>query len=105
MSSEFSRRQFIKTLLYAGGASVLPAISPSAFAQNTYNGKLLISVQLDGGLDVTSFCDPKLNIAGELEINHWARDNDIQQAGNIAYAPFAPDYGEFNGLYQGHNRH
>ena len=54
-----------------------------------YRGKLFVFVQADGGWDPTSFCDPKTNIRGEPIINHWAQHDDIRQAGNIAYAPFA----------------
>ena len=52
-------------------------------------GKLFVFVQADGGWDPTSFCDPKANTPGELVINHWAERDEIRQAGNIAYAPFA----------------
>ena len=54
-----------------------------------YRGKLFVFVQADGGWDPTSFCDPKSNTPGEPVINHWAQHDDIRQAGNIAYAPFA----------------
>ena len=54
-----------------------------------YRGKLFVFVQADGGWDPTSFCDPKANTAGEAVINHWAERDEIRQAGNIAYAPFA----------------
>ena len=54
-----------------------------------YTGKLFVFVQADGGWDPTSFCDPKANTPGERVINHWAEHEEIQQAGNIPYAPFA----------------
>ena len=54
-----------------------------------YRGKLFVFVQADGGWDPTSFCDPKANTPGEPVINHWAERDEIRQAGNIAYAPFA----------------
>ena len=83
------RRQFLKTLIQAGGMTALSGFAPDLWSQSTaYNGKLLIALQLDGGVDVTSFCDPKTNVVGESEINHWARTQDIQQIGNIAYAPY-----------------
>ena len=47
------------------------------------------SSRADGGWDPTSFCDPKANTPGEPVINHWAERDEIRQAGNIAYAPFA----------------
>ena len=46
-------------------------------------------MQADGGWDPTSFCDPKANIPGEPVINHWAERDEVRQAGNIPYAPFA----------------
>lgn len=54
-----------------------------------YEGKLLVTLQLDGGVDVTQLCDPKVNVQGEPEINHWAEQADPGQAGNILYAPVA----------------
>ena len=54
-----------------------------------YRGKLFVFVQADGGWDPTSFCDPKSNTPGEPVINHWAQHDDVRQAGNIPYAPFA----------------
>ena len=30
-----------------------------------YEGKLLFTLQLDGGADVTQLCDPKVNTPGE----------------------------------------
>ena len=54
-----------------------------------YSGKLLVSVQADGGWDPTCFCDPKTNTPGEPTINHWAEADETRQAGNIPYAPCA----------------
>ena len=67
-----NRRQFFKTL----GLSSVAASMPTSFnlfaAPEEYAGKFLITIQADGGWDVTSFCDPKINIAGEEVINNWA---------------------------------
>jgi len=52
-------------------------------------GKLVVTLQLDGGVDVTMFCDPKLNVLGEPKINHWADRLDPQQTVGIRYAPVA----------------
>ncbi|MFK7863872.1 MAG: DUF1501 domain-containing protein [Pseudohongiellaceae bacterium] len=85
-----NRRNFIRKLTLAAGYGGLGLASPNVlFAQSDYSGKLLFNLQLDGGMGVTSFCDPKVNQAGEREINIWARSQDIQSAGNINYAPFA----------------
>lgn len=54
-----------------------------------YAGKLLVSVQADGGWDPTCFCDPKTNTPGEPDITHWSDFDEVQYAGNIPYAPFA----------------
>lgn len=51
--------------------------------------RLLVTLQLDGGVDVTMLCDPKVNVSGEPKINHWADSLDPQQAGEITYAPVA----------------
>ena len=85
-----NRRRFCKAL---AGASCVPlGLAPGAriyAAPAEYAGRLLVVLQLEGGWDVTSLCDPKANQPGELEINHWARRNDIETAGRINYAPFA----------------
>lgn len=94
------RRQLLKSLVLAGGGSMLPVASLSLFGQQSYNGKFLINLQLDGGADVTSFSDPKVNIAGEREINHWANEADPMQAGNLVYAPFADNSAFFEKYYQ-----
>ena len=54
-----------------------------------YAGKLLVTLQLDGGADVTQLCDPKVNTLGEPKINNWADQNDPGEAGNLLYAPIA----------------
>ncbi|MYD93119.1 MAG: DUF1501 domain-containing protein [Chloroflexi bacterium] len=91
------RRSFVKGLLAVGAASGFRL--PLASAAN-YQGKLYVFVQADGGWDPTSFCDPKTNTAGEPVINHWAGKDDIRQAGNIRYAPFANNQTFFDKYYQ-----
>ena len=81
------RRTLLKGLLTAAVAAPgfrLPLVNAA-----DYHGKLFVFVQADGGWDPTSFCDPKANTPGEPIINHWAQHDDIRQARNIAYAPFA----------------
>ncbi|MDG2174615.1 MAG: DUF1501 domain-containing protein [Gammaproteobacteria bacterium] len=94
------RRQFLKNLMVASGAGLLPAAPTPLFAQSTYNGKFVIALQLDGGVDVTSFSDPKVNVSGEAEINHWANGADPLQSGNLVYAPFADNAAFFEKYYQ-----
>ena len=82
------RRSVIKGLL--GLAATAPGFRlPLVHAQDRTHGKLFIFVQADGGWDPTSFCDPKSNTPGEPVINHWAEHEEIRQAGNLVYAPFA----------------
>lgn len=54
-----------------------------------HSGKLLVSVQANGGWDPTCFCDPKTNTPDEPAITHWSEWDSVQYAGNIPYAPFA----------------
>jgi len=79
------RRRLLQlaSLLSAGAAM------PKLYAASQYNGRLLITLQASGGWDVSSFCDPKVNIPGELEITRWSNSGEIQTAGNIQYAPYA----------------
>jgi hypothetical protein len=94
------RRKILKSLVYAGGGTMLPTVSPSIFGQESYNGKFVITLQLEGGADTTSFADPKVNVAGEREINHWSNDAEPMQAGNLIYAPFADNSTFFDKYFQ-----
>lgn len=90
MKRKFSRRTLLKssaTVAAGLGSSWLP----NAWASDgvPYEGKLLVTLQLKGGSDVTQFCDPKVNLPGERRINNWADLAEPGQAGNIRYAPFA----------------
>ena len=92
------RRMLLKGLLAAAVAAPgfhLPLVNAA-----DYSGKLFVLVQADGGWDPTSFCDPKANTPGEPIINRWAQRNDIRQAGNIAYAPFANNAAFFEKYHQ-----
>ena len=80
------RRTLLKSALGVAAASGFRL--PLANAAD-YGGKFLVCVQADGAWDPTSFCDPKTNVAGERTINNWAKSGGIEQAGNLAYAPFA----------------
>ncbi len=83
------RRDLIKLAGWSAVGASLPLGFRSYAATEGYDGPLFICLQVDGGWDVTSFCDPKMNVPGEEEINHWANSGEIQQTGNIQYAPFA----------------
>ena len=82
------RREVLKGLLATLGSAAAGFRLPLANATD-YLGKLFVFVQADGGWDPTSFCDPKTNTPGERSINHWAERDEVRQAGNIPYAPFA----------------
>lgn len=86
--SDWSRRLFMSRLLQAGVALSAPTLAKSAFAQTSFSGKLLMTVQARGAWDVTSLCDPKANVTGEQEINRWSRTKSIGTAGRLRYAPF-----------------
>jgi hypothetical protein len=94
-----NRRQFIHRLALAGGVYSMPRFIPEAFAQTNFSGKLLITFQATGGWDVTSFCDPKKNVAGERVITNWSTTADIGTAGNLRYAPFANNKTFFEKYY------
>ena len=81
------RRTLLKGLLAAAAAA--PGFHLPLVDAADYRGKLFVLVQADGGWDPTSFCDPKTNTRGEPIINRWAQRDDVRQAGNIPYAPFA----------------
>jgi hypothetical protein len=81
-----SRRQFLgwAGLGLSGAAGLRLPLVHGAVASD----RLVVLIQAVGGWDVTSFCDPKLNVAGEREINTWATSAGIGRAGNLDYAPF-----------------
>jgi hypothetical protein len=94
------RRDLIKLAAWGAIGSSLPLSFRTFAAGEGYDGPLYICLQVAGGWDVTSFCDPKMNVAGEEDINHWANSGEIQQAGNISYAPFAGNAAFFDKYYQ-----
>ena len=94
------RREFTKLLGMAGLGAVAPLPAGVASAAEPYSGPFYISLAAIGGWDVTSFCDPKMNQSGERDINSWANSGDIQQIGNIPYAPVAKNQEFFERFYQ-----
>ena len=96
-SRKYTRRRFIQ---HAVTASLPPMLSPPLRARanfdGPYEGKCLVTLQLDGGADVTQFCDPKTNTPGEKKINNWADVEEPRQAGNINFAPVADNEWLFN---------
>jgi len=95
-----NRREFNKLLGMAGLGALAP-ISPAAHGITSgYDGPFYVIISATGGWDVTSFCDPKANQPGERTINTWADTADIEQVGNIAYAPVADNQAFFERFYQ-----
>ena len=83
------RRRTVLEGLLAGAGVVASGFRLPLVHAAGHRGKLFVFVQADGGWDPTSFCDPKANTPGEPVINHWADHDEVRQAGNIPYAPFA----------------
>ena len=83
------RRTLFRYLLASGACMASSMAYKPAHSLLDYKGKLLINVQLDGGVDFAGFCDPKLNKDLDYKINNWSDTQDIGMAGNISYAPFA----------------
>ena len=82
-----TRRDFLKALPLAAISLGHPILSSA----NSFSlsEKFVVTIQAEGGWDVTCFCDPKENQKGEEEITRWSRNDATQQTGNIKYAPFA----------------
>ena len=92
------RRDVLKSLIAATAGISAGFRLPLAHAAD-YGGKLFAFVQADGGWDPTVFCDPKVNTPGEPVITHWSEREDVRQAGNIPYAPFANNATFFEKYY------
>lgn len=96
-----NRRRFLKCAGMAGAASSLPIAPLNVWGMaSDFAGDFLLYVQVSGGWDVTSFCDPKINVEGEKPINNWAERSPIQSAGNLRYAPVADNARFFTEHYQ-----
>ncbi len=95
-----NRRDFTRLLSTMGVSAIAPLPLAMSAASEPYTGPFFISLAAIGGWDVTSFCDPKLNVAGERTINNWADTDSIQQIGNFSYAPVANNQQFFERFYQ-----
>ena len=92
-----NRRRFIKSMaLGAGALASTTGFRVMGSGLAPYSGKLLVTLQLSGGADVTQLCDPKVNTPGELKINHWADVAEPGEAGNIRFAPVGDNFNFFN---------
>ena len=95
---QLSRREML-TAMTLGTACMTGLRAGRVWGNSTsepYEGTLLVTLQLDGGVDVTQLCDPKVNSRGEPKINHWADSLDPGQAGNLLYAPVAQNAAFFD---------
>lgn len=101
-NTDLSRRSLLAScnkIAATAGMSAMP-IGKLFAAPSGYNGRLFMTIQAEGAWDVASFCDPKINIAGEPVINHWAANADINTAGNLPFAPIGNNAAFFNKYYQ-----
>ena len=95
------RRDFLWQAGLAGSAfSLAPGSLLWGSTNPDYQGPLYVMIEAGGGWDVTSFCDPKMNVGGEDVINHWAESDETRQVGNIRYAPFAENEAFFEKYYR-----
>ena len=100
IGTHMKRREFLTKTALAGALGLSMPVSRIYAAQAGYTGRLLVTLQVEGGWDVTSFCDPKVNQPGEPIITNWSTNATIQSAGNINYAPFADNATFFNKYFQ-----
>ena len=87
---KISRRAFLGGSV--AGASLMagwPGMQVWGSQDTSSTGRLLVTLQLDGGVDVTMFTDPKVNVSNEPKINHWADELEPNQIGAIPFAPVA----------------
>ena len=92
------RRDFIRLAATSSGVLLCGGVR-LARAQQAYSGPYWLLVEARGGWDPTSFCDPKGSGLGENgDINSYGQ-NEIQQIGNIRYAPPPNLYANDTSLY------
>jgi hypothetical protein len=97
---KLNRREFLQMTSALGMSVVMPSMSQSVQAEEL-SGDLLLTLNVFGAWDVSSFCDPKLNTNGEDVINNWATGiSEIPKAGNIPYAPIWDNANFFEKYFQ-----
>ena len=82
-----NRRSFLTKMFATAAVAAIVPTSLVYAAPQAYTGELLLTIAARGGWDVTSYCDPKENVAGEKKINYWANNDKTQRVGGISYAP------------------
>lgn len=93
-----NRREFLKALSLSGVAFAHPSF---VFASDTtaFDGRLVVTLQAQGGWDVTYFCDPKENRPGSDIITNWSISDQTRTAGNLKFAPVANNTAFFERHY------
>jgi hypothetical protein len=96
--NKISRRKLIQRL------AILPFPLTSGFwSKNSFAAVnpdiFFLTIQTNGAWDVTVFCDPKENTAGEKEITTWSKKDETREIGNLKYAPFAKNKEFFEKYY------
>lgn len=78
--NKLSRRSFL-----AASAAACLGVWARNSAASTPGNEVVLHLFANGGWDVASFCDPKMNISGK--VNSWADKQESALAGAISYAP------------------
>ena len=91
-----NRRQFVASMLAISAASK----TGLGFGQDIYRGPYLLRIHAAGGWDLSLYCDPKVNVSGQAAITDWSRDDDIEMAGDIPFAPVSNNADMFSTLHQ-----
>ncbi len=94
-----SRRRLLQTLSHLSVPPLL-GLTQKVKAGAPEKPVFFINLQASGGWDVASFCDPKMNVAGEKIVNNWAKTSELQTAGNLRFAPIGNNQEFFNQHYQ-----
>ncbi len=96
------RRNFLKILAGNSLMTTIPMAIPGLISQaqaatNTlpWDGPVLITLNLGGGLDQSSWVDPR----NDTDINHYAQNKRAGKAGNIFYAPLGDNKAFFEKYY------
>ena len=95
------RRNFLKILGGSGFAAALPIVLPGLIGQAQaaaalpWNGLVLLSLHVRGGLDQSSWTDPR----NDSSINHYAQNSQAGNAGNLWYAPLGDNQAFFEKYY------
>ncbi len=100
MTRGLKRRDLLRLAAWSSIVASMPRPFTVHAATGDNAGPLIVTLQVSGGWDVSSFCDPKANVPGEKVINTWANTGEIQQVGNLSYAPFAGNATFFEKYYQ-----